>query len=57
MNCVLLQRTEARYGDGDRIFDENEYKAAFNAFYDLFNGTQTMLGAPRHIRVGIELTF
>ncbi len=57
VNCVLLQRAEARFGNGDRIFDQTEYTQAFNAYYDLFRGTQTNLGAPRHIRIGVELNF
>lgn len=57
VNCVLLRRTEARYGNGDGLFDENEYKAAFGAMYELFWGTPNLLGQPRHIRVGVELNF
>jgi hypothetical protein len=57
VNCVLLRGTEARYGDGDGVFDEREYTAAFEAMYHVFWGTPTMLGQPRHVRVGVELNF
>ncbi|MGH7613953.1 MAG: hypothetical protein ACREMW_07945, partial [Gemmatimonadales bacterium] len=57
VNCVLLRRTEARFGDGDGLYTLAEQATALNAFYDLFNGVQTFYGAPRHIRVGFELNF
>jgi hypothetical protein len=56
-DCVLLQRTEARFGDGDQIYDENEQRVAFNTWYQLWAGEQWLLGDPRHIRLGIELAF
>jgi hypothetical protein len=57
VNCVLLRRTEARFGDGDGVYTLAEQATALNAFYDLFNGVQTFYGQPRHIRVGFELNF
>jgi len=57
VNCVMLRRTEARFGDGDGVYTLAEQSTALNAFYDLFNGVQTFHGAPRHIRVGFELNF
>ena len=57
VNCVLLQRAEQRFGNGDRIYDENEYRSAFEAQYNLINGPPAQLGVPRHIRVGLELNF
>jgi outer membrane receptor for ferrienterochelin and colicin len=57
VNCVLLKRAEARYGNGDGIYDQNEYTAAFNANYDLFNNTSYFYDQPRHIRIGFELRF
>jgi hypothetical protein len=57
VNCVLLKRAEARFGNGDGLYAENEYLAAFNANYDLFNGTHGRLSAPRHVRIGFELRF
>jgi hypothetical protein len=57
VNCVMLQRTEARWGNGDGIFTSAEQTATLNAWYDSFNGVQRFYGAPRQIRIGAELTF
>jgi hypothetical protein len=53
----MLQRTEARWGNGDGIYTAAEQTATLNAWYDSFNGTQRMYGAPRLIRIGAELSF
>jgi carboxypeptidase family protein/TonB-dependent receptor-like protein len=57
VNCVMLQRTEARFGNGDGIFTAAEQLTALNAWYDSFNGVSRFYGAPRQIRVGAELSF
>ena len=57
VNCVMLQRTEARFGDGDRVYTVAEQSRALNAYYDLFNGKQNFYGTPRNIRLGVELSF
>jgi len=57
VNCVMLQRTEARWGNGDGIFTAAEQDRALNAWYDSFNGVQRYYGAPRQIRIGAELNF
>jgi Carboxypeptidase regulatory-like domain len=57
VNCVSLRRVEARFGDGDGVYTPAEQSTALNAYYDLFNGVQNFYGAPRHIRLGFELTF
>jgi hypothetical protein len=57
VNCVMLQRTEARWGNGDGIYTAAEQTATLNAWYDSFNGVQRFYGAPRQIRIGAELTF
>jgi hypothetical protein len=54
-NCVLLRRAEARWGDGDGLYDDEEQRVAFGALYDLFFGPWTLRGTPRHLRVGIEI--
>ncbi len=56
-DCVLVRRAEARFGDGDGLYDEDEQLVALNEWYERFNGVQTFLGNPRHIRLGIELAF
>ena len=55
--CIMVRNAEARFGDGDMIYDEEEQLAALHAWYELWAGEQTMLGDPRHIRLGIELNF
>jgi hypothetical protein len=57
VNCVLLKRAEARFGNGDGLYTEDEYQAAFNAEYDLFNAPHRFYAAGRHVRLGIELRF
>jgi len=57
VNCVMLRRTEARFGNGDGTFTLDEQTRALNAYYDAFNGPQWLYGAPRAIRVGFELSF
>jgi carboxypeptidase family protein/TonB-dependent receptor-like protein len=57
VNCVMLQRTEARFGNGDHIFSLGEQTTTLNAYYDLFNGPQNFYGTPRNIRLGFELNF
>ena len=57
VNCVMLQRTEARWGNGDGIFTAAEQTATLNAWYDSFNGVQRFYGSPRQIRIGAELSF
>jgi hypothetical protein len=57
VNCWMLQRTEARFGDGNGTYTLDEQTRALNAYYDAFNGPQWFYGAPRQIRVGFELSF
>lgn len=57
VNCVLLRRAEARWGNGDGFYDEQEIRTALDAMYDLFFGPWTLQGPPRHLRVGVEIRF
>jgi len=57
VNCVMLRRTEARFGNGDQVYTVAEQSRALNAFYDLFSGKQNFYGTPRNIRLGVELSF
>jgi outer membrane receptor protein involved in Fe transport len=57
VDCVLVQRTEARFGDGDQLYDDEEQRAALIAWYDMKQGEQWYTGSPRHIRLGVELSF
>ncbi|MGH7520858.1 MAG: TonB-dependent receptor domain-containing protein [Gemmatimonadales bacterium] len=56
-DCVLLQRAERRFGNGDGLYTQPEYSAAFNAWYDLANAPYRFYGPGRRIRVGFELGF
>jgi hypothetical protein len=57
VDCVLLQRAEARYGNGDGVFTQGEYDAAFSAWYNLQNAPSRFYGAGRRLRLGAELSF
>lgn len=56
-DCVLLKRAETRFGNGDGLYTADEYTAAFNANYDLFNAPYTFYSTGTQIRLGIELRF
>jgi hypothetical protein len=56
-NCVYLIRAEERFGNGDHLFTLAEQKAASQAHYDLLRGGPSFLGAPRRIRLGLEVRF
>jgi outer membrane receptor for ferrienterochelin and colicin len=55
--CVMLQRTEQRFGNGDGIYDVDEQTAAVRAYYDLSNAPQTFYSSGRLIRLGLQLQF
>ncbi len=57
VDCVLLKRAEARFGNGDGTYAESEYIAAFDANYNLFNAPYSFYQTGRHIRLGAELRF
>jgi hypothetical protein len=56
-DCVMVQRAEARFGNGDQLYDEEEQLTALHAWYELWSGEQWLLGDPLHIRLGVELSF
>lgn len=56
-DCVLLQRAERRFGNGDGLYTRPEYTTAFGAWYDLANAPYRFYGPGRRIRVGVELQF
>jgi hypothetical protein len=57
VDCVLLQRAEARFGNGDGVYTASEYSAAFNAWYNLQQAPDRFYGAGRRLRVGAEISF
>jgi len=56
-NCIMLQRAEAQWGNGDGFFDHNELETAWGAYYDAGNGPWSRYGAGLNIRFGFELNF
>ena len=56
-DCVYLIRAEERYGDGDHIFTLSEQREASEAAYRVARGRHTFLGAPRRLRLGLEVRF
>jgi hypothetical protein len=56
-NCVYLIRAEERYGDGDHLFTLEEQRRASDANYAVDQGLHLFTGAPRRVRLGLELTF
>jgi hypothetical protein len=56
-NCFGLRRAEQRFGDGDGRYTVAEQRRASRAFYDLNNGLQLFIGAPRRVRFGVEFNF
>jgi len=57
VDCVLLTRAEARFGNGDGLFTKTEYTAAFDVWYNLANAPDRFYGAGRRLRVGAEISF
>jgi hypothetical protein len=55
--CQMLRQAEVRFGNGDGVYDFNEFDTALRAFYERRNGEWTFLAAPRHIRLGVQLDF
>jgi hypothetical protein len=55
--CVLLQRAERQWGNGDGIYDVEEQTAAITARYDDVNAPETFFGQGRLIRLGVQLQF
>jgi len=56
-DCIMLRRTEARFGNGDMILDQSELNAAMGEFYVANHGPQTMYGPGLNIRFGFEFNF
>ena len=57
VDCVLLERAEQRFGNGDGVFTASEYTKAFTAWYDVANAPYRFYGPGRRIRVGLEVAF
>ncbi|MGQ0813187.1 MAG: TonB-dependent receptor [Gemmatimonadota bacterium] len=57
VDLYLLQQAEARFGNGDQIFTQEEQESAFRAAEIFLNGPQDLFGPGRRVRLGFELTF
>jgi hypothetical protein len=55
--CVMLQRAEARWGNGDGLYDLEEQTAAIRAQFDAGNQPARYYGGGRFVRLGLQLTF
>ncbi len=53
-SCVALQRAEARYGNGDGLYTNEEQRSASSAALDA-SYLVGLNGTPRRVRIGIEL--
>ena len=56
-NCIALIRAEERFGDGNHVFDLAEQRRASTALYNTVRGTHSFTGAPRRVRLGLEVNF
>jgi outer membrane receptor for ferrienterochelin and colicin len=56
-NCITLIRAEERYGDGNHVFDLEEQRRASDALYYTVRGIHNFTGAPRRMRLGVEVNF
>lgn len=54
-DCISLIRAEQRFGNGDGVFDLSEQRSASAAAYAAFRGEQFFTGAPRRVRVGLQI--
>ena len=55
--CVMLQRAEQRFGNGDGVYDVDEQTAAVTAFYNQANSPPNLYGNGRIVRLGLQLQF
>lgn len=57
VNCVMLRRTEARFGNGDGIYTVAEQTRALTAYFNMVYGSSRFYGPQRTVRVGLQLGF
>jgi hypothetical protein len=57
VGCVMLQRTERRFGNGDGLYDVEEQVAALTDWYEYNWDSTWFLGPGRNVRVGVQLAF
>ncbi|HZH40960.1 MAG TPA: hypothetical protein VFD85_08105 [Gemmatimonadales bacterium] len=57
VNCVMLRRAEARFGNGDGTYTLAEQQNAMNAYFNMVYGSYRFYGPQRTVRVGLELAL
>jgi hypothetical protein len=57
VDCVALQRVEARFGNGDLLYSPAEQQRGMNAAYDFSFGPSLFYGPGRTLRLGLQLSF
>ena len=57
VNCAYIYRAEERFGNGDHIFTPTEQRRASDAEYLVGAGLNNFYGAPRRVRLGLEINF
>jgi hypothetical protein len=55
VNCVMLRRAEARFGNGDGTYTLAEQENALNVYFNMVDGSYRFYGPQRTVRVGLEL--
>jgi hypothetical protein len=56
-NCMYLIRAEERFGDGDHRFTlEEQHRSSLNE-YLVGSGLNNFYGAPRRVRLGLQVSF
>ncbi|MGD8728032.1 MAG: hypothetical protein PVH40_10325, partial [Gemmatimonadales bacterium] len=55
--CVMLERAERRFGNGDGYYDVEEQEDAVQAWYDSEFSAPHFAGAGRSVRIGLRVEF
>ena len=56
-NCLMLRRTEERFGNGDHVLDQDEISDALESYFVSRIGPWYMKDPGLNIRFGFELNF
>ncbi|HEX4633020.1 MAG TPA: TonB-dependent receptor [Gemmatimonadales bacterium] len=57
VDCVMLRRAEARFGNGDGTYTLAEQQNALNAYFNMVYGAYRFYGPQRTVRVGLKLAL
>jgi len=57
VDCVMLKRAEARFGNGDGVYTLAEQTTAFTTYFNSFYGASRFYGPQRTVRVGLSLAL